>query len=98
MVGLQDYLLVVLLWLQPFSHLFIGYRGLQGIKRGLQGVTGGYRGLQEVTGGYRGLQEVTRGYRGLQWVTGGYRGLQGVTGFPKEKMNTNCTWKIRHAS
>ena len=27
MVGKQDYLLVVLLWLQPFSHLFIALNG-----------------------------------------------------------------------
>ena len=40
-----------------------GYRGLQGVKKGLQWVTRGYRdyrGLQGVTGGYKELQGVQR--------------------------------------
>ena len=74
---------------------YTGLKGLQGVTRSYKGVT---EGLQKVTRGYKGLQRVTRSYRGLQGVTRGYRGLQAVTGFPKEKMNTNGTWKIRHLS
>ena len=88
-----------IVWLQWFTQ---GFKGLQGVKRSykrLQRVTdGGNKRLQGVTRGYKGFQGVTRGSKGLQGVTRGYRGLQAVTGFPKEKMNTNCTWKIRHAS
>ena len=46
----------------------MGYRRLQGIKRG-------YNRFHEVKGSYLGLQGGTEVYKVLKWVTRGYRRL-----------------------
>ena len=53
----------------------MGYKGIQGVKRG-------YNGLQSVTRGYKGLHGVTTGDKGLQGVTKDYRNFFVTRTFP----------------
>ena len=65
----------------------MGYKGIQGVKRGYNGL----QRLQSVTRGYKGLHGVTTGDKGLQGVTKDYRNFFVTRTFPD-----TFSWSILH--